>query len=269
MILDDVEFRAGLLVTLSLFLSLKLSADTIELKSGERIEGTFKQATSAGPVIEVGGQSITIPLGRLQAIYFGATVRAFVGPADSQGVFGASNPTASAPTEGRPPKFSPRQFVPPAQVANNPKLLIDPALIGPLDPTVPNNITPDWGDPLATLGPASNGPVDGGTSPGVYRVGAGVSAPAVLYKIDPEYTEDAREAKYSGTVVLYIEVDPSGHAKNMRLVKGIGHGLDEKAIEAVNKWRFRPGMKDGKPVVVAAHIEVNFRLLVNPNVPPK
>ena len=96
---------------------------------------------------------------------------------------------------------------------------------------------------------------------GVYRVGGGVTAPAVLYKIDPEYSEEARKAKYSGTVVLYIEVDQTGHAKNLRVVKGIGLGLDEKAIEAVTKWRFKPGLKDGKPVVVAAHIEVNFRLL--------
>jgi protein TonB len=88
-----------------------------------------------------------------------------------------------------------------------------------------------------------------------------VSNPIPLFKIDPEYSEEARKAKYSGTVVLYIEVDTTGHARNLRVVKGIGLGLDEKAMEAVNKWRFKPGMKDGKPVVVAAHVEVNFRLL--------
>ena len=78
---------------------------------------------------------------------------------------------------------------------------------------------------------------------------------------DTAKAEEARKAKYSGTVILYIEVDQTGHARNLRIVKGIGLGLDEKAIEAVNKWRFKPGLKDGKPVVVAAHIEVNFRLL--------
>ena len=83
----------------------------------------------------------------------------------------------------------------------------------------------------------------------------------MLYKVDPEYSEEARKAKYSGTVVVYIEVDETGHARNLRVVRSIGLGLDEKAIEAVNKWRFKPGLKDGKPVVVAAHIEVNFRLL--------
>jgi len=168
----------------------------------------------------------------------------------------------------------------------NPKRVMDPTLIGPPDLQLPNNNMQVWGDPLAKLGPPSNGPGSGGgigsgkgggigscegagfgagkgggMGGGVYRVGGGVTAPAVLYKIDPEYSEEARKAKYSGTVVLYIQVDESGHATHMRVVKGIGLGLDEKALEAVNKWRFKPGLKDGKPVVVEAHIEVNFRLL--------
>jgi len=62
-------------------------------------------------------------------------------------------------------------------------------------------------------------------------------------------------------VVLYVEVDTGGKARNLREVRSLGLGLDEKAIEAVNKWKFRPSLKDGKPVVVAATIEVNFRLL--------
>ena len=81
------------------------------------------------------------------------------------------------------------------------------------------------------------------------------------YKIEPEYSEEARKAKYSGTVLLSIEVDPSGRARNVSVTKGVGLGLDEKAIEAVNKWRFNPGLKDGKPVTVRAQVEVNFRLL--------
>jgi TonB family protein len=96
---------------------------------------------------------------------------------------------------------------------------------------------------------------------GAFRVGGGVSAPTLLYKVEPEYSEEARKAKYQGTVILYIEVDPAGKARNVRVVRSLGLGLDEKAIEAVNKWKFRPGYKDGKPVTVAATIEVNFRLL--------
>jgi len=92
----------------------------------------------------------------------------------------------------------------------------------------------------------------------VFRVGNGVTAPTVLYKIDPEYSEEAHEAKINGTVVLYLEVDTTGNARNVRVVKGLGLGLDEKATEAVMKWRFKPGLKDGRPVVTAAHIEVKF-----------
>jgi TonB family protein len=92
-------------------------------------------------------------------------------------------------------------------------------------------------------------------------VGGGVSAPALLYKVEPEYSEEARKAKYQGTVTLYVEVDPNGQARNIRVVRSLGLGLDEKAIEAVMKWKFRPGTKDGRPVAVAATIEVNFRLL--------
>src|SRR5580704_13156669 len=205
-----------------------------------------------------------------------------------QGGGGGGDRSPLPASKGRAPKFSPRQFVPPAQVVNNPnpKLLMDPTLIGPPDVQLPSNNMNIWGDPLAKLGPPSNGPGSGGgigsgsgggigsgrgggfgpgegggMGGGAYSIGGGVSAPSVLYKVDPEYSEEARKAKYSGTVVLYIEVDTTGHARNMRILKGIGLGLDEKALDAVNKWRFKPGLKDGKPVVVRAQIEVNFRLL--------
>jgi TonB family protein len=83
----------------------------------------------------------------------------------------------------------------------------------------------------------------------------------VLHKVEPEYSEEARKAKYQGTVLLYIEVDPSGRPTNIRVQRSLGLGLDEKAVEAVRQWKFKPGYKDGKPVTVAATIEVNFRLL--------
>jgi TonB family protein len=95
----------------------------------------------------------------------------------------------------------------------------------------------------------------------VFRIGGGVSAPSLLYKVEPEYSEEARKARYQGVVVLYVEVDPNGRAQNVRVLSSVGLGLDAKAIEAVKKWRFRPGYKDGKPVTVAAQIEVSFRLL--------
>jgi TonB family protein len=95
-------------------------------------------------------------------------------------------------------------------------------------------------------------------------VGAGVTAPVLLYKKEPEYTEEARKAKYSGAVSLSIEIDPSGHATNIQVRRSLGLGLDEKAIEAVRQWKFKPGTKDGNPVTVSATIEVNFRTLDSP-----
>jgi TonB family protein len=94
----------------------------------------------------------------------------------------------------------------------------------------------------------------------VYRVGGGVTAPTLLYKVEPEYSEEALSAKYQGAVLLYVQVDPSGKAVNMRVLHSLGMGLDEKAMEAVKKWKFEPGLKDWKPVTVEAQIEVNFRL---------
>lgn len=109
----------------------------------------------------------------------------------------------------------------------------------------------------AGFGPGEGGGVGGG----VYKIGGGVSAPTLVFKVEPEYSEEARKAKFQGTVVLYVVVDEKGSPRDLRVVRPLGLGLDEKAIEAVTKWRFRPGYKDGKAVPVAATIEVNFRLL--------
>jgi TonB family protein len=209
-----------------------------------------------------------------------------------QGGGGGGDRSPLPPARGRLPEFSRHPFVPPMQVvANlNPKWSMDPTLLGDPDIKLPNVNMDQFGDPLAKLGPASNGPGTnggigtgdhGGIGPGhgigygpgdngnfgggpnnaVFRVGLGVTAPALLYKVEPEYSEEARKAKYQGTVLLYVEVDPSGHATSMKVIHSLGLSLDEKAMEAVNQWKFRPGMKDGKPVTVAATIEVNFRLL--------
>jgi TonB family protein len=112
-----------------------------------------------------------------------------------------------------------------------------------------------------TLVSQANGQLTAQSQTPVLRVGGGVTAPRVLFpKTDPEYSEEARAAKYAGTVVLYLEIFPDGTARNIRVVKGLGFGLDEKATEAVSYWHFQPGTKDGSAVTVAAHIEVNFRL---------
>jgi len=99
---------------------------------------------------------------------------------------------------------------------------------------------------------------------GVYRVGGGISSPKLVHKMEPEYTEEARAAGVQGTVRLYIVVGEDGTPRDFRVLSGLGTGLDEKAIEAVKMWRWEPGRKEGKPVAVAATVEVNFRLLDKP-----
>jgi TonB family protein len=98
----------------------------------------------------------------------------------------------------------------------------------------------------------------------VYRVGDGVTAPKLISKAEPEYTEEARRAKIEGMVVLHVAIQPDGRAHNVRVTRSLDAGLDQKAMEAIEKWTFQPGQKDGKPVAVAATIEVNFRLLDDP-----
>ena len=95
---------------------------------------------------------------------------------------------------------------------------------------------------------------------GVYRVGGGVSPPRVLYNPDPEYTEEARKAKYQGVVVLWLIVGQDGRTKDIRISRSLGMGLDQKAVEAVKLWKFEPAKKDGAPVAVQMNVEVNFRL---------
>jgi len=99
-----------------------------------------------------------------------------------------------------------------------------------------------------------------GVVSGVFRVGGGVSAPRVSYSPDPEYSDEARRAKYQGTCVLSLTVGPDGLPRDIRIARSLGMGLDEKAIEAVQQWRFQPALKDGKPVAVAINVEVQFRL---------
>ena len=95
---------------------------------------------------------------------------------------------------------------------------------------------------------------------GVYRIGNGVTSPSVVSKFDPEYAEEARIAKMSGTVKLPAVVGVDGKARDVHVVKSVGLGPDEKAVEAVSTWRFNPGLKDGMQVPVMVEVEVNFRL---------
>ena len=91
-------------------------------------------------------------------------------------------------------------------------------------------------------------------------MGGGVTTPRAIYAPDPEFSEEARKAKFQGTVVLWLVVGTDGRTHEVRVFRSLGMGLDEKAIEAIRQWRFEPGRKDGIPVAVQVNVEVNFRL---------
>ena len=98
----------------------------------------------------------------------------------------------------------------------------------------------------------------------VHKVSTRVTSPKLLHKVEPSYTEMARNAKLEGTVLLAAEVWADGKAHNFRVLESFGTGLDGQAINAVRQWLFEPGKKDGRPVKVAVQFQVSFRLLVRP-----
>jgi protein TonB len=106
-----------------------------------------------------------------------------------------------------------------------------------------------------------NGPGSGGGyGGGVMSVGGGVSAPSVIHSVDPEFTPEARTANFQGSVSIQLIVDSQGNPQNVHVVRHLGMGLDEKAIEAVRQYRFKPAMYEGHPVAVQLVIEVEFHL---------
>ena len=113
--------------------------------------------------------------------------------------------------------------------------------------------------------PRTNSSADNDLAPGqsdhrgVYRSGRDVTLPVLVHRTNPGYTEQARAAKYQGTVLLSVEIDPAGIPTNIKVRRGLGLGLNEKAIEAVKQWRFKPGEKDGTAVPVQTTVEVTFR----------
>ncbi|MGA2882604.1 MAG: energy transducer TonB, partial [Bryobacteraceae bacterium] len=187
---------------------------------------------------------------------------------------GGSNQTALPARQGSPPPTARRTFIPPTSSQHPPLALpITIAFDIPID-----NTSANIGDPLSHaidggLGMhGHNGIGDRGCCGGIghsqsgppglsVQRGRGVTPPELLYKVEPEFSEEARKAKHQGMVVLTIEVDPSGAVRNVRVRQSLGLGLDEKAIEAVLRWHFRPGILNGKAVTTEATIQVNFQLL--------
>jgi TonB family protein len=206
----------------------------------------------------------------------------------SGGGGGGGKKTLTPPSLGKLPKAADKQFVPPdPEPPKNldPKLIVEPTVVAPQLASLPQINLLNLGDPNGIPGPPSAGPgvggvigtgqgrgvgegkgpgvgpgEGGGTGGGPFRVGGGVSPPTVLSRVEPQYSEEARKARYQGTVVLEAIVKRDGTVDILRVVRSLGFGLDENAIQALKQWRFKPGMKNGIPVDVALNIEVNFNL---------
>lgn len=180
-------------------------------------------------------------------------------------------------TKGTPPKFADTRIVPPkAPPLEPPKIHIEPTIEAQQDVKMASSIpqigvasSPVVGMSMgngagiglgsgngAGLGPGSGGNTGGGPK----RVGGGVSAPVLIYSVDPEYSEEALQAKAAGNVVVNLWVDEKGNPTHVHVLRGIGMGLDEKAVTAVKQYRFKPAMENGKPVLVEMNVEVTFTI---------
>jgi periplasmic protein TonB len=210
------------------------------------------------------------------------------GPTPAGGGGGGGDRDKLNATHGAPPKFANEQLAPPTVVVRNehPLLPVDPTVLGPpqIQLAAQNS---QMGDPLsAVVDSLSNGKGSGGgigngegtgvgtgKGPGVgpghggstggnaYRPGlGGVTAPRPIYAPDPQYSDEARSVKFQGSVVLWLIVGADGLPKDIRIVRSVGLGLDELALETVKTWRFDPGHKDGQPVATQINVEVSFRL---------
>ncbi len=202
---------------------------------------------------------------------------------------GGGDHSIADPIKGKLPKFEKDPVVPPqVQTVDKPQLAMEAAINVQKEITLPDNpMLPNIGvknSPNVRLD--SNGQGSGGgmgsgsggglgsgegngygpgrggnTGGGLYRVGGSVSAPVALNQVEAEFSDEARRAKYQGVCLISLIVDAQGNPQNPRVVRALGMGLDEKALEAVRKYKFKPAMKDGKtPVPVPITVEVNFRL---------
>ena len=207
----------------------------------------------------------------------------------SGGGGGGEHDVLEAP-KGRLPKLAMEQITPPQIVIHNlhPKLAVEPTVVVPPQVHLAQNHMLNLGNPSALpmpSAPPSNGTGSGGgigsgsgsgvgvghgpgvgpgsgggIGGGVFKVGGGISAPEAIATPDPEYTEEARNAKTQGVCVLALIVDENGNPRDIRVVRGLGFGLDARAVEAVKQWRFKPSLKDGHPVNVQISVEVGFKL---------
>jgi periplasmic protein TonB len=179
--------------------------------------------------------------------------------------------------KGQLPKFADRQITPPMKLQDAKIKMPDATIEVQKDLKMANNNMPNLGMPNspligasmgngngsglgsgsgAGLGPGSGGNYGGG----LRKIGGGVSSPVVIYQVDPEFSEEARRAKFMGVVLVNLIVDPQGRPQNVHVLRGVGMGLDGKAVDAVKQYKFKPAMENGKPVAVELNVEVNFQI---------
>jgi protein TonB len=199
-------------------------------------------------------------------------------PPRAQAMGGGGGQRGPTPvTKGTPPKAADTQIVPPSKPPLiEPKIHIDPTVEMQKDIKMATSI-PQIGvanSPLVGLSMGNGsgtglgsgngsgiGPGSGGnTGGGPKRIGGGVSAPVLIFSVDPEFSEEARKAKAAGNVLVNLWVDTNGNPSHVHVIRGVGMGLDEKAMEAVRQYKFRPAMENGKPVLVELNVEVNFQI---------
>lgn len=193
---------------------------------------------------------------------------------------GAAGRPEAAPPKPKPvaPKPKPKPVPIPDPTPNEPEPILKERIEVPrvvqelaLDLNI-GDITAPPGPP--SMGGAGDGPLEGeglsaqpgpgtgtGDGDGIYRVGGGVSQPQILVQTTPSYTDDAIKAKVQGVVMLQAIIRRNGRADSIKVIRGLGYGLEESAIkEIAANWRFKPGTRNGQPVDVLATIEVTFNL---------
>jgi TonB family protein len=199
---------------------------------------------------------------------------------------GTHNPVEAS--KGHLPKIAKQQITPPQILKiDHPKLPVPATIVMPQQIKLPDAANmPNIGVPqsqqvqLASQGGGSGsgfgsgsgggigsgsgggvGPGEGGGyGGGVMHPGGGVSAPVLIYSVDPEFSDEARRAKYQGVCVVSMIVDAQGNPQNIQVARALGMGLDEKAIEAAKQYKFKPAYFHGHPVPVLINLEVNFRI---------
>jgi len=180
-------------------------------------------------------------------------------------------------SKGALPKFADQQITPPKAPVEAKIKMPDPTIEVQTDLKMANSNLPNLGLPTSSimggsmgngkgsgvgagngsgLGPGSGGNYGGG----LRAIGGGVSSPIVIHEVEPEFSEEARRAKFMGNVLVNLIVDAKGMPENVHVARGVGMGLDQKAVEAVKQYRFKPALENGKPVAVELNVLVNFQI---------